>query len=64
MAALAFLDAVDVMVAPVERERFERLRDQVCTAHDGQGLPEGVAIRQPAPRVFLGDALHLTLVKP
>jgi len=42
MAALAFLDAVDTKVAPAERERFERLRDQVRSADDGQGLPEAL----------------------
>ncbi len=40
LAALAFLDAVDTKVAPTERERFERLRDRVRSADDGQGLPE------------------------
>ena len=42
MAALAFLDAVHTKVAPAERERFERLRDQVRSADDGQGLPEAL----------------------
>jgi aminoglycoside phosphotransferase (APT) family kinase protein len=42
MAALAFLDAVDTKVAPAERERFERLRDQVRSADDGEGLPEAL----------------------
>ena len=42
LAALAFLDAVDSKVAPAERERFERLRDQVRSADDGQGLPEAL----------------------
>ncbi len=42
MAALAFLDAVDTKVAAGERERFERLRDQVRSADDGQGLPEAL----------------------
>jgi Ser/Thr protein kinase RdoA (MazF antagonist) len=42
MAALAFLDAVDTKVTPAERERFERLRDQVRSADDGQGLPEAL----------------------
>jgi Ser/Thr protein kinase RdoA (MazF antagonist) len=42
LAALAFLDAVDTKVAAAERERFERLRDQVRSADDGHGLPEGL----------------------
>jgi Ser/Thr protein kinase RdoA (MazF antagonist) len=42
MAALAFLDAVDTKVAATERERFERLRDRVRVADDGQGLPEAL----------------------
>jgi Ser/Thr protein kinase RdoA (MazF antagonist) len=42
LAALSFLDAVDTRVAPAERERFERLRDQVRAADDGHGLPEGL----------------------
>jgi Ser/Thr protein kinase RdoA (MazF antagonist) len=42
LAALAFLDAVDTKVAAGERERFERLRDQVRSADDGYGLPEGL----------------------
>ncbi|HET9060641.1 MAG TPA: phosphotransferase, partial [Acidimicrobiales bacterium] len=42
LAALAFLDAVDTKVAASERERFDRLRDRVRTADDGQGLPEGL----------------------
>ena len=42
MAALAFLDAVDTKVAPSDRERFERLRDKVRSADDGQGLPEAL----------------------
>jgi Ser/Thr protein kinase RdoA (MazF antagonist) len=42
LAALAFLDAVDTKVAPAERERFERLRDEVRSADDGHGLPESL----------------------
>ena len=42
LAALAFLDAVDTKVAPADRERFEKLRDLVRTADDGQGLPEAL----------------------
>jgi Ser/Thr protein kinase RdoA (MazF antagonist) len=42
LAALAFLDAVDMKVAPEERERFEWLRDKVRSADDGDGLPEGL----------------------
>ncbi len=42
LAALSFLDAVDTLVPRAERERFERLRDQVRAADDGHGLPEGL----------------------
>jgi Ser/Thr protein kinase RdoA (MazF antagonist) len=42
LAGLAFLDAVDTKVAPADRERFEQLRDQVRSADDGDGLPEGL----------------------
>ena len=42
LAALSFLDAVDTEVPAPERERFERLRDKVRSADDGQGLPEGL----------------------
>ena len=42
LAALSFLDAVDTKVAAGERERFEQLRDQVRSADDGHGLPEGL----------------------
>jgi Ser/Thr protein kinase RdoA (MazF antagonist) len=42
LAALSFLDAVDMNVAAAGRERFEQLRDQVCSADDGHGLPEGL----------------------
>ncbi|HUA96706.1 MAG TPA: aminoglycoside phosphotransferase family protein [Terracidiphilus sp.] len=42
LAALAFLDAVDTKVAPADRERFERLRDLVRSADDGQGLPKAL----------------------
>ncbi len=42
LAALSFLDAVDTKVAPAERGRFEQLRDQVRSADDGHGLPEGL----------------------
>jgi len=42
LAALSFLDAVDTKVPAADRERFERLRDQVRAADDGQGLPEGL----------------------
>jgi Ser/Thr protein kinase RdoA (MazF antagonist) len=42
MAALAFLDAVDTKVPDAERERFERLRDKVRSADDGDGLPEAL----------------------
>src|ERR1700689_2145109 len=42
LAARSFLDAVDTKVAVAERERFEQLRDQVRSADDGHGLPEGL----------------------
>ena len=42
LAALSFLDAVDTKVPAAERDRFERLRDQVRAADDGHGLPEGL----------------------
>jgi Ser/Thr protein kinase RdoA (MazF antagonist) len=42
LAALSFLDAVDTKVPAAGRERFERLRDQVRSADDGHGLPEGL----------------------
>ena len=42
LAAMSFLDAVDSQVAAQERERFERLRDQVRSTDDGQGLPEAL----------------------
>ena len=42
LAALSFLDAVDSKVATADRERFEQLRDQVRSADDGHGLPEGL----------------------
>jgi Ser/Thr protein kinase RdoA (MazF antagonist) len=42
LAALSFLDAVDTKVAAADRERFERLRDQVRSADDGHDLPEGL----------------------
>jgi Ser/Thr protein kinase RdoA (MazF antagonist) len=42
LAALSFLDVVDTKVAGAERARFERLRDLVCSADDGHGLPEGL----------------------
>jgi Ser/Thr protein kinase RdoA (MazF antagonist) len=42
LAALSFLDAVDTKVAAAERARFEQLRDQVRSADDGHGLPEGL----------------------
>ena len=42
LAALAFLDSVDTKVTAADRERFERLRDQVRSADDGHGLPEGL----------------------
>jgi Ser/Thr protein kinase RdoA (MazF antagonist) len=42
LAALAFLDAVDTKVPTDERERFERLREKVSSADDGDGLPEAL----------------------
>jgi Ser/Thr protein kinase RdoA (MazF antagonist) len=42
LAALSFLDAVDTKVASADRDRFERLRDQVRSTDDGHGLPEGL----------------------
>ena len=42
LAALSYLDAVDTKVAAAERGRFEQLRDQVRSADDGHGLPEGL----------------------
>jgi len=42
LAALAFLDAVDTRVPAADRERFERLRDRVRSADDGDNLPEGL----------------------
>jgi len=42
LAALSFLDAIDTKVASAERDRFERLRDQVRSADDGHGLPEAL----------------------
>jgi aminoglycoside phosphotransferase (APT) family kinase protein len=42
LAALAFLDAVDTKAAAADRERFEKLRDLVRSADDGEGLPEAL----------------------
>jgi Ser/Thr protein kinase RdoA (MazF antagonist) len=42
LAALSFLDSVDTKVAIADRERFDQLRDQVRSADDGHGLPEGL----------------------
>lgn len=42
LAALAFLDAVDTKVPDPECERFERLREKVRSADDGEGLPEAL----------------------
>jgi Ser/Thr protein kinase RdoA (MazF antagonist) len=42
LAALAFLDAVDMKVAGAEREHFEQLRNEVRSADYGDGLPEGL----------------------
>ena len=46
LAGLAFLAAVDNKVTGADRERFERLREQVRSADDGHGLPGGVGPRQ------------------
>jgi len=40
LAALACLDAVDTKVPSDGRDQFERLRDKVRAADDGDGLPE------------------------
>ncbi|WP_427892529.1 phosphotransferase enzyme family protein [Kribbella sp. GL6] len=42
LAGLAFLDAVDTKVGAADRERFEQLLDQVRSADDAEGLPEGL----------------------
>ncbi|MFG1911172.1 phosphotransferase enzyme family protein [Kribbella sp. NPDC048928] len=42
LAGLAFLDAVDTKVGAADRKRFEQLLDQVRSADDGDGLPEGL----------------------
>ena len=42
LAALSFLDAVDTKVAAPHREQFEQVREQVRSADDGHGLPEGL----------------------
>ena len=42
LAGLGFLDAVDTKIAATERERFERLRNKVRSADDGDGLPEAL----------------------
>jgi Ser/Thr protein kinase RdoA (MazF antagonist) len=42
LAALSFLDAVDTKVPAAGRSRFEELREQVRSADDGHGLPEGL----------------------
>jgi Ser/Thr protein kinase RdoA (MazF antagonist) len=42
LAALSFLDSVDTKVAPAERDRFEKLRDHLRSADDGEGLPEAL----------------------
>ena len=42
MAALAFLDSVDTKVTASGRARFERLRELVLAADDGDGLPEAL----------------------
>ncbi|HWD77944.1 MAG TPA: hypothetical protein VG497_03660 [Kribbella sp.] len=39
---MAFLDAVDTKVGAADRERFGTLLDQVRSADDGEGLPEGL----------------------
>jgi Ser/Thr protein kinase RdoA (MazF antagonist) len=42
LAALAFLDTVDTKVPAADRERFERLREAVRSADDGDGLPQAL----------------------
>ena len=42
LAALSFLDAAATKVPASAREEFERIRDVVRTADDGDGLPEGL----------------------
>ena len=42
LAALSFLDAVATKVEAEERQRFERLRQKIRSADDGQGLPEAL----------------------
>ena len=42
LAALSFLDVVDTKVAAADREAFEQLRDRVCSADDGHGLPQAL----------------------
>jgi Ser/Thr protein kinase RdoA (MazF antagonist) len=42
MAGLAFLDTVDTKVPAADRQRFAWLREQVRSADDGEGLPEGL----------------------
>jgi Ser/Thr protein kinase RdoA (MazF antagonist) len=49
LAALSFLDAVDTKVGAADRERFERLREEVRSTDDGHGLPE---------RLLHGNLLH------
>jgi Ser/Thr protein kinase RdoA (MazF antagonist) len=46
LAALSFLDAVDTKVPAAERERFERLRDQVRSADDA---PDHVVLSETGP---------------
>jgi len=59
LAALAFLDAVGTKVPAAGRERFERLREQVRTADDGAGLPEGLLhgnlLHAPDHAIATGD---------
>lgn len=42
LAALSFLDAVDMKVATAHRERFEQLRERVRAADHGHDLPEAL----------------------
>lgn len=59
LAALAFLDSVDTKVARTERSQFERLRERVRTADDGQGLPEALVhgnLLHAPDHVLLTDA--------
>ena len=42
LAALSFLGSVETKVAPTDRDHFERLRERVQAADDGDGLPQAL----------------------